>query len=86
MSGRPLVRLDRGTCNTGYGPGTATITLDSPANRNALSAQLRRELMNGLDIALADDEVRVIVLTHTGPRSPAGPARRTRGSTSSRRS
>jgi methylglutaconyl-CoA hydratase len=47
--------------------GTATITLDSPRNRNALSAQLRRELSAHLDRALSDDAVRVIVLTHTGP-------------------
>ncbi|MDL5160042.1 enoyl-CoA hydratase-related protein [Actinomycetospora termitidis] len=47
--------------------GRATVTLDSPANRNALSAQLRRELREHLETALADDAVRVIVLTHTGP-------------------
>jgi methylglutaconyl-CoA hydratase len=46
--------------------GVATITLDSPANRNALSAQLRRELLAQLDTALTDDTVRVVVLTHTG--------------------
>lgn len=46
--------------------GTATITLDSPSNRNALSRQLRAELLAHLDTALADDAVRVIVLTHTG--------------------
>ena len=46
--------------------GVATITLDSPANRNALSAQLRRELLGHLDTALADDAVRVVVLGHTG--------------------
>ncbi|MCD2197994.1 enoyl-CoA hydratase-related protein [Actinomycetospora endophytica] len=46
--------------------GRATITLDSPPNRNALSAQLRRELREHLDAALADDAVRVVVLTHTG--------------------
>ncbi|GAA2550761.1 enoyl-CoA hydratase-related protein [Pseudonocardia hydrocarbonoxydans] len=46
--------------------GIATITLDSPANRNALSAQLRRELLAHLSTALADDAVRVIVLGHTG--------------------
>ncbi|MHA6795790.1 enoyl-CoA hydratase-related protein [Pseudonocardia bannensis] len=46
--------------------GVGTITLDSPANRNALSARLRRELLAHLDTALADDAVRVIVLTHTG--------------------
>jgi len=46
--------------------GVATITLDSPANRNALSAQLRRELLDHLATALADDAVRVVVLSHTG--------------------
>jgi methylglutaconyl-CoA hydratase len=46
--------------------GRATITLDSPSNRNALSAQLRRELREHLDTALTDDAVRVVVLTHTG--------------------
>jgi len=45
--------------------GVATITLDSPANRNALSAQLRRELLDALD-AMTRDESRVVVLTHTG--------------------
>ena len=46
--------------------GVATITLDSPANRNALSAQVRRELLAHLDTALDDDAARVVVLTHTG--------------------
>ena len=52
--------------------GVATITLDSPANRNALSAQLRRELIAHLGAALSDDGVRVIVLTHTGTVFCAG--------------
>jgi methylglutaconyl-CoA hydratase len=47
--------------------GVATITLDSPANRNALSSQLRRELLAHLDTAIADDAARVLVLTHAGP-------------------
>ena len=46
--------------------GVATITLDSPHNRNALSAQLRTELAAHLTTALADDAVRVVVLTHAG--------------------
>jgi methylglutaconyl-CoA hydratase len=46
--------------------GVATITLDSPDNRNALSAQLRRELQAHLDTAIADAAARVIVLGHTG--------------------
>jgi methylglutaconyl-CoA hydratase len=47
--------------------GVATITLDSPHNRNALSAQLRAELKEHLDTALGADDVRVVVLTHSGP-------------------
>jgi len=46
--------------------GVATVTLDSPHNRNALSAQLMAELAAGLRAALDDDAVRVIVLSHTG--------------------
>ena len=52
--------------------GVGTITLDSPHNRNALSAQLRRELKQHLDSAIADDAVRVIVLAHTGKVFCAG--------------
>ncbi|GAA4560773.1 enoyl-CoA hydratase-related protein [Pseudonocardia xishanensis] len=52
--------------------GVATITLDSPANRNALSRQLRRELTDHLDAAIADPTARVIVLTHTGSVFCAG--------------
>ncbi|HWD05988.1 MAG TPA: enoyl-CoA hydratase-related protein [Amycolatopsis sp.] len=52
--------------------GTATITLDSPHNRNALSAQLRGELLDALGRAIDDDAVRVILLTHTGPVFCAG--------------
>ncbi|EHR49976.1 enoyl-CoA hydratase/carnithine racemase [Saccharomonospora marina XMU15] len=52
--------------------GVATITLDSPHNRNALSAQLRAELSAGLEKAIGDDDVRVIVLDHTGSVFCAG--------------
>ncbi|OLF16651.1 enoyl-CoA hydratase-related protein [Actinophytocola xanthii] len=52
--------------------GVATITLDSPHNRNALSAVLRRELREHLGAAVADDAVRVVVLDHTGPVFCAG--------------
>jgi len=47
--------------------GVATIALDSPAKRNALSQALLSQLMARIDEAQADSEVRVIVLTHTGP-------------------
>ena len=46
--------------------GVATLTLDSPANRNALSRAMRSQLRAALGDALADDAVRVVVLDHTG--------------------
>jgi methylglutaconyl-CoA hydratase len=46
--------------------GVATLTLDSPANRNALSRAMRAQLRDALAAALADDAVRVVVLDHTG--------------------
>jgi enoyl-CoA hydratase len=52
--------------------GIATITLDSPHNRNALSAQLVTELTESLAAADANAEVRAIVLTHTGTTFCAG--------------
>src|SRR5262245_29501940 len=50
----------------------ATITLDSPHNRNALSRRLVAQLTSHLTAADSSDEVRVIVLTHTGGTFCAG--------------
>jgi methylglutaconyl-CoA hydratase len=47
--------------------GIATLALDSPGNRNALSTALMTELLAALAAAAADEAVRVVVLTHTGP-------------------
>ncbi len=52
--------------------GAATITLDSQHNRNALSRRLRSELATHLRTAVADPQVRVVVLTHAGPAFCAG--------------
>lgn len=52
--------------------GVATITLDSPHNRNALSQQLITDLLAALDSAVSDPGTRVIVLSHTGPAFCAG--------------
>ncbi|MGI8677496.1 MAG: enoyl-CoA hydratase family protein [Jatrophihabitans sp.] len=46
--------------------GVAVVTLDSPANRNALSSQLVGELSTHLVTAGAAPDVRAVVLTHTG--------------------
>jgi methylglutaconyl-CoA hydratase len=42
--------------------GVATITLDSPHNKNALSQQLTGEMLEQLEAAGGDDAVRVIVI------------------------
>jgi enoyl-CoA hydratase len=52
--------------------GIATVTLDSPESRNALSAALVGELTDSLLAAAEDDSVRAIVLTHTGSTFCAG--------------
>jgi methylglutaconyl-CoA hydratase len=57
----------------------AWITLDSPANRNALSAPLVQELGRHLDAAMDDASVRVVVLTGNGPAFCAGADLRNRG-------
>jgi len=49
-----------------------TLTLDSPGNRNALSAVLVGELADGLTRCGKDSDVRAIVLTHTGNTFCAG--------------
>ncbi len=60
-----LVRLTRDR-------GIATITLDHPAKRNALSAALMAQLAAHLRTASTDPAVRAVVLTHTGPTFCAG--------------
>ena len=49
----------------------ATITLDSPANRNALSRQLVTELLGHLERAGADDDVRVVLVESSERFLPA---------------
>ena len=46
--------------------GIATITLDSPQNRNALSRQLVSELARSLESSRDDQRVRAVTLTATG--------------------
>ena len=52
--------------------GVATLTMDQPANRNALTPSLLNGLGDGFSYALADPSVRVAVLTNTGPAFCAG--------------
>ncbi len=46
-----------------------TLTLNRPQAMNAMTAAMRRELCDALDLADADDEVRAIVFTGSGPRA-----------------
>ncbi|MFD7277754.1 enoyl-CoA hydratase family protein [Streptomyces sp. NPDC059862] len=52
--------------------GVETLTLDSPANRNALSAALVDELADTLTDCGKDGDIRAVVLTHTGTTFCAG--------------
>ena len=52
--------------------GIARIALDSPRNRNALSAALVDQLTRALAGAAGDDAVRAVELTHTGNTFCAG--------------
>jgi enoyl-CoA hydratase len=47
------------------GDGVATIALDQPDSRNALSNELLTDLIGAFELARADDAVRCVVLTST---------------------
>src|SRR4029077_2456059 len=76
---------DEATSAVGYAVegAVATLTMDQPHNRNALTPALMAGLAQGLESALADEAVGVVVLTNAGPAfcagadlsgaSPAGP-------------
>ncbi|OEV05106.1 enoyl-CoA hydratase family protein [Streptomyces oceani] len=63
----PLVRV-----TYGLEPGITTLTLDSPANRNALSRRLVAELYAALDAAERHEPTRAVLLGHTGGTFCAG--------------
>ncbi|MBK3626452.1 enoyl-CoA hydratase family protein [Streptomyces asoensis] len=52
--------------------GVETLSLDSPATRNALSHALVRDLTEALAQCGKDDDVRAVVLTHSGNTFSAG--------------
>jgi methylglutaconyl-CoA hydratase len=52
--------------------GVATLTMDQPHNRNAMTPALLGGLADGLARALAEKAVGAVVLTHTGPAFCAG--------------
>lgn len=59
----------------------ATLTLDQPANRNAMTPALLEGLAAGLERALGEADARVVVLAHTGPVFSAGADLKGSGST-----
>lgn len=65
---------ETGSGRIGYAvrDGVATLTLDSPRRRNALTAPMMRALAERLAAAGCDDAVRVVVLSHTGPAFCSG--------------
>lgn len=65
MTVEPVVRVAHDRAIT-------TLTLDSPANRNALSAALVGELADGLTRCGKDRDARAVVLAHTGNTFCAG--------------
>lgn len=58
--GAPVV-IDRNSS-----PGTATITLNRPQQRNALSGDMLRALAEAVENVASDDSVRAVVLTGAG--------------------
>ncbi len=52
--------------------GVATLTLDRPAVKNALSIQLRDEIADALDGLAVDEAVKVVVITGAGDAFCAG--------------
>ena len=52
--------------------GIATIVLDAPERKNALSVDMVNALGDALEVAIADAGVRVIVITNTGNTFCAG--------------
>ncbi|WP_019876206.1 enoyl-CoA hydratase-related protein [Sporichthya polymorpha] len=65
MSDEPLVLVSTAD-------GVATVTLNSPGNRNALSVAMLTALTEAMDAVEADDAARVVKLTHNGPVFSAG--------------
>lgn len=69
MSEETAMRVGYGTRNDGR---VAVVTMTRARYRNALSAQMMAELDQAFDRAIADAEVRVIVLRGDGPAFSAG--------------
>ena len=60
------------TVRRSYERGIATLVLDVPERRNALSARLVRDLSDALGACGGNGDVRAVVLTHTGNTFSSG--------------
>ena len=58
---------DKAAVRYGVRGAVATLTMDQQQNRNALTPALMSGLSRGLETALADEAIGVIVLTNAGP-------------------
>ncbi len=64
--------MDFSTIRVEIDSGIMTITLDRPEAMNAFTVQMLRELVTAFDVADADDEVRVVIVTGAGRAFCAG--------------
>ena len=53
--------------------GVAVLTLNRPERGNGWTMELQQAYFDELDSAVADDEVRAVVVTGAGPSSASGP-------------
>jgi enoyl-CoA hydratase/carnithine racemase len=68
----PPARDDESTVLVDRDGEHLTITLNRPRRHNAITAQLRDDLCEALDVALHDRSVRVVTLTGAGPSFCSG--------------
>jgi len=64
--------MDFSTIRVEIDSGIMTITLDRPEAMNAFTVQMLRELVSAFDVADADDDVRVVIVTGAGRAFCAG--------------
>ncbi len=63
---------EQGEVRYAVASGVATLTLDAPARRNALTTAMMHRLVALLEGCGADERCRVVVLSHTGPAFCSG--------------
>lgn len=69
---QPLILVETAAESAALPAGVQVIRLNYPAKRNALSLELRAELLAAMEAAMADPAVRALVLTGSGGAFCAG--------------